>query len=227
VIYGVELEGLEFVFIHGTFAKRKDRSPGTLIVADYKGKSTWEKEFSEKLTQYTGWTHEQTFEWTWSGKNQAINRKLTAKLLAKSLVDPETNPYAHLKHVTLVAHSHGGNVAKEAQKILVKKGWTVDIINIATPQRKDHQSSSGGKGVYLNFYNKNDVIQWFGTDDNYVLRDENNVGELGPRKDPNAQLNKEIDVGTNWFMSSGGHSYHQDPNAQEQILKTVQNYFKK
>lgn len=38
------------------------------------------------------------------------------------------------KHLVLVAHSHGGNVAKQIQKGLESIGWKVDMINIDPPR---------------------------------------------------------------------------------------------
>src|SRR5690606_23623059 len=46
---GRELEGLELVLTHGTWAKRGDRESYSMDVADYGGGSTWEKTFSENI----------------------------------------------------------------------------------------------------------------------------------------------------------------------------------
>lgn len=152
-----------------------------------------------------------------------MNRTITAELLAATIMNPEKNPEAHKKHATLVGHSHGGNVIKEAEKILTKAGWSVDIINMGTPQREDHQSSGSNDGLYLNFYNDNDAVQWYGTDDNYIWRDEGNVGAEGPRIDPNADQNVEIETGDSWIGNNAGHSFHQDKKAQDKIIQTVEN----
>lgn len=145
-------------------------------------------------------------------------------------MNSETNPDADKKHVTLVGHSHGGNINKEVQKTLKKKGWTVDIINIATPQRDDHQTTSdaSSNGVYLNFYSNGDAVQWFGTDDNNVFRDTDNIGPWGTRKDQNADQNFNVGYRANnsmqeWGNSSAGHSYHQDLDAIQFIIEKVQN----
>ncbi len=234
VIDAVEMEGLELVLVHGTWAARNDRPTGMLKKADYKGGSTWKKELGEGIAKATGWSEDQTFEYSWTGTNRAWNRKEAAKTLASKLMDSEINPDADKKHVTLVGHSHGGNVNKEVQKILIKKGWTVDIINISTPQRDDHQSTSDAKsnGVYLNFYSNGDAVQWAGTDDNLVWRDEPNVGPWGPRKDQNADRNISVGSTANnslkeWGGSFAGHSYHQDLDAIQFIINKVEDAFKK
>jgi RHS repeat-associated protein len=128
LIDAFELEGRELVLVHGTFAKRSDRDKGSFLKADYKGGSTWKKELGEGIGEATGWSKDQTYEYSWSGVNKAWNRKAAAKNLAKQLMDENINPDADKKHVTLVGHSHGGNVNKEVQKILKKNGWTVDIM---------------------------------------------------------------------------------------------------
>jgi hypothetical protein len=216
VIDGIELEGLEVVLVHGTWAKRDDRTAGDFSLADYKGGSTWKKQLGKGLASSFGYTENQTYEYSWTGTNKAVNRRGAAIILANKLMDPEQNPYADEKHAVLIGHSHGGNVNKEVQKILKKNGWTVDIVNIATPQRKDHQISEvSSNEVYVNFYSSDDLIQWLGTDDNYIFRDEDNVSNFGPRIDLKANVNKSVDGvlddgATPWFENSGGHSYHQE-----------------
>src|SRR5690554_3634762 len=166
---GRELEGLELVLTHGTFAQREDRKIYSLEKADYKGGSTWERLFSQRVSLATGWNKDSTYEFTWSGENTAEARNRGGEMLAKGLMS-SNNPFAEDKHVTLMGHSHGGNVNKVAKNILEENGWTVDIINIATPQRKDFQQNKTGDGVNLNFYSTGDAVQWFGVDDNYYKK---------------------------------------------------------
>jgi RHS repeat-associated protein len=234
VIDAFEMEGLELVLVHGTWAARSDRKIGMLKKADYKGGSTWKKELGEGLANATGWSKDQTFEYSWSGINKSYNRKQAAKTLASKLMDENTNPDAAKKHVTLVGHSHGGNVNKETQKILKKNGWTVDIINIETPQRQDHKTTfdANKNGVYLNFYYSNDLIQYMGTTDG-AMHDPNNVGNLGERKDQEADRNIILDnvyensESADWWGDSGGHSLHQNRDIINYIIKIVGESFKK
>jgi hypothetical protein len=107
-----------------------------------------------------------------------------------------------------------------------------DIINISTPQRNDHQTTTDAKdnGTYLNFYSNGDLIQWFGTDDNYIFRDEDNIAPKGPRIDQNADANYNVGSNANnsaqeWGNSSAGHSYHQDSDAINFIVDKVKKAF--
>jgi hypothetical protein len=228
IIDAFELEGRELVLVHGTFAKRKDRDKGSLIKADYKGGSTWKKSLGEGIGNALNWSKNQTYEYTWSGANKANNRKQAAQELAKSLMDPDKNPDADKKHVTLVGHSHGGNVNKETEKILIKNGWKVDIINIETPQRSDHQTTnySANNGIYMNFFYTKDIVQYEGTGDfGFDPFKSSKVG--GPRMDKNADINISVDhifensKDADWWMSSGGHSIHKDENVIKFIIEEV------
>lgn len=213
VIDAIEMEGLELVLVHGTWTARNDRKTEALKKADYKGNSTWRKQLGEGIADATGWSADQTFEYSWTGTNKSWNRKQAAKTLAAKLMDTEINPDVNKKHVTLVGHSHGGNVNKEVQNILEKRGWTVDIINIETPQRQDHQTTVSAKdnGVYMNFYYSNDLIQYMGTGDNGHFNADN-VGNYGERFDGNADVNISLDnvydnsKSSDWWGDSFGHS---------------------
>jgi RHS repeat-associated protein len=225
VIDGIELEGLEVVLTHGTFAKRSDKAIFTLHKADYlnhgkDGGSSWERVFSQRLAMSTGWDMDSTFEYSWSGANSKTQRNFAGEKLAEMLMSAE-NLYRDKKHATLIGHSHGGNVNKIAKNILEKNGWTVDIINISTPQRKDFQQNKKGKGLNINFYSDVDLIQWIGVDD---FKGSDNQGALGSRQDPKSNNYKITGIRTlwNWFKNSGGHSLHNDNAAKTKIEATVE-----
>ena len=202
--------------VHGTWAARDDKELYSFNTADYKGGSTWNKKFSEEVASITGWDENSTFEYTWSGNNNSLSRNAGGVNLAAQLMS-DNNPYKDKKHATLIGHSHGGNVNKVAKNILEKDGWTVDIINIATPQRSDHVTGSSGSGTYLNFYNDNDAVQYLGAKPETPI--------TGPRMDASADSNTEIETSKSWFSTSGGHSFHQDPEAQKQMLEVIRNAF--
>lgn len=223
---GRELEGLELVLTHGTFAQREDKKQYSLSKADYKGGSTWEQIFSQRVALATGWNKNSTYEYTWSGENTAEARTKGGEMLAQRLMS-SANPFAKDKHATLLGHSHGGNVDKVAKNILEDNGWTVDLINIATPQRDDFQQNKTGSGLNLNFYSGGDAVQWFGAADNYMMNDRNNAGPAGARIDP-FSYSYEINVADNpfnWFGNSAGHSYHQDYRPQQQMLQIIINAY--
>ncbi|TRW97019.1 hypothetical protein [Flavobacterium gawalongense] len=226
VIDGIEFEGLEFALTHGTFANRKNKPIFSLDLADYKGGSTWEEIFSQRIALASGWNKKSTYEFTWSGANNAKDRVKAGQMLAHRLMSKD-NPYRDAKHATLAGHSHGGNVNKVAKNILEKNGWTVDILNFATPQRKDFQQAKTGNGVNLNFYSKGDAVQWFGAADNYFMNERKNTGPLGARIDP-FSYSYEINVKDNvfkWIDNSAGHSYHQDYKPQQQMLEIIEKVF--
>ncbi len=222
VVAHVELEGLEAVLVHGTWAKRDDKQLFSLDLADYKGGSTWQKSFSQGIASATGWDSKSTFEFTWTGKNSSSDRNTGGEQLAKQLMS-DNNPYRSKKHATLIGHSHGGNVNKVAKNILEKNGWIVDIVNIATPQRSDHTTEREGRYInyyenkYINFYNNNDLVQYSGA--------KPQTSPDGPRLDPKADSNVEIETSNNWFSNSGGHSFHQDSKAQEKMLEEIRKLF--
>ena len=225
---GREFEGLELVLTHGTNAKRDDTKLYSVILADYQGGSTWQKDFSQKLASATGWSPKSTYEYSWSGKNNVPERKMAGEKLAKWLMS-DANPYKDLKHATLVGHSHGGNGNKITKNILEANGWEVDIINIATPQREDFQSDRKGEGLYINFYNNSDIIQVLGK-----IGDGSNDGtgrytssHKKARIDNNAKINAEVSFIKDWFQITFGHSYHQEVNAQNQMIKIVEQEIEK
>ena len=223
VIDGIELEGLEVVLTHGTFAKRDDKALFTLDKADYKGGSTWHRVFSQRLAMATGWDMNSTFEYTWSGANDAEERRAAGVMLAEKLMSTD-NIYRDKKHATLIGHSHGGNVNKVAKNILEDNGWTVDIINISTPQRKDFQQNKKGSGLNINFYSDLDFIQLIGVDTFLLTDDFDNSGPLGERKDPKSDNFKisGANLWVNWLKNAGGHSYHNDSTSQRKMEGIVE-----
>lgn len=227
VLDATELEGLEAVLVHGTWANRDDKAIFSMEKADYKGGSTWDRVFSQRLAIYSGWNSESTYEFTWSGANKSVDRVVGGAMLAHRLMSEE-NPYRDAKHATLIGHSHGGNVNKITKGILEENGWTVDIINISTPQREDFQQTKTGDGINLNFYSGGDLIQWIGTDDGFnSIGEWNSEGPLGSRKDPKS---KNINISganllVNWFGNMAGHSYHNDVMSQRKIEKEVKKEF--
>ena len=217
LIDAVELEGLELVLVHGTWASVEDVHLHTFNLATYKG--TWSQTFGEGIAKAAGWSPEQTYEWNWSGENSGFERRSSANSLIDRLTDPRFNPEIEKHHVTLVGHSHGGNVNKIVKRKLERHGWTVDIINIATPQRNDTQSKRRS-GVYLNFYSTSDAIQWLGS---------GKPGPSGPRKDPFAN-NYHVYPDSHfysydWIMNNMGHSFHNEESGQKQMLPLIQMEF--
>ncbi len=236
VIDAVELEGLEPVFIHGTWSS----------------KETFNQNFTKRMINATGWDESKVAYLSWSGSNTVEARNEAAAVAIAYLTSEENMAYLESKgqamHATIIAHSHGGNVGKLVKETLEEQGWTVDLINISTPQRDDFQTSNKGKGKYLNFYSDVDLIQYVGS--------INSLESLATesRIDPNADKNIEVDnwsrdpyleMGKNipglkagatlidgvfntlkWIFSDGaGHSIH-NSDGQNHIIQETKNEFK-
>jgi hypothetical protein len=104
-------------FIHGTFAKD---APWT------QPDSPFTKKLVENLKEQV------TFEsFTWSGKNSHTARMKAAESLAARLKEQiEKSPHARK---IIIAHSHGGNIALYALKILKEQASNFQLITLATP----------------------------------------------------------------------------------------------
>ena len=166
-VVNIDLDGLEAIMVHGTWAEPQ----------------TWHSTFANNMLKATNWSSVQKgmFYASWSGSNTYGARMEAADKLY-AWITSEKNSLRDKKHATLISHSHGGNVSKIVKNKLEEQGWTVDIINIETPQRVDFQTNKTGDGVYLNFYSNVDLIQFLGTGDN-IITDPYNQGPEGSRKD--------------------------------------------
>lgn len=157
--------------------------------------------------------------WAWNAGNGGAFRYSAAVNMTEWFLS-DKNPYRNLKHATLIGHSHGGNVAKMVKNNLEQQGWVVDLIEIATPQTDEYQTDVTGTGVYLNFYSSSDPVQYLGA---------LSQGTQGPRIDPNAQVNLNMNTEPAYNGAPTlGHSIHQSEAAQAIIVnKTERAYAKK
>ncbi len=238
-IQAVDLDGLEIMFIHGTWSDP----------------TTFNAEFKRNMIQATNWTDlGYHLEVKWSGGNSpdarlAASDKIVEYLTSVDNIEKTWLASGEAFHVTLIAHSHGGNVAKMTKNRLEEMGWTVDLINIETPQREDYQTNKTGKGVYLNFYNSFDLVQFFGTADNFITN-PTNQGPEGSRRDPNAKnigldayrnvnevnghqtiaapaiwLGVGIQNSKDWVSDAAGHSMHENKRSSEQVITETKKAF--
>ncbi len=237
VLDAVELEGLEAVMVHRTFSDP----------------STWNEYFAKNMLKATKWNdiQENMIFAKWSGENSAEARLIGSNKIIQEFILSDENPLKDLKHVTLIGHSHGGNVNKVIKNELEAEGWLVDIVNISTPQRTDFQAKTTGEGIYLNFYSTTDIIQLLGISDN-ILTESNKLTELGgSRIDQKAQYNyflktyeklgnsrqrnsiclpfilftEAVKNSANWIKESGGHSIHVPKHTQDQIIEKTTEHF--
>lgn len=216
-IQAVDLDGAEALFVHGTWSD----------------KTTWEGGFVKNMLRATGWEKIQANAYfgNWSGANKSSSR-IEASNAFFNFLTSDKNPFRDLKHATLIGHSHGGNVNKILRNKLQAAGWTVDILNIETPQRTEFNTPSGGGGVFLNFFHKSDVVQFAGA---FGKR-----WNTGSRKDyaadKNIELPESIPIITpftlipfnsvlQWFQDAGGHSLHNNQLSQRVIINQTQQAF--
>ena len=139
-IQAIDLDGLEAFYVHGTWS-----TPNTFAKLSI---ST-----VNEITKNT-----QGAEFKWSGYNSNKARLKAAMALANHVLkyrDPN-------QPLTLVGHSHGGNVAIMAANILKKRGVQVDnIITINTPVR-EYQLNEEASKKHANIYQHYDPIQGSG-----------------------------------------------------------------
>jgi len=213
-IQAVDFDGLEAMFVHGTFSDP----------------TTWNPKFMKSMLHATKWdkTPNSGYTFKWSGGNNDRARQNAASSMVSWLFS-DKNPLRDLKHATLIGHSHGGNVNKIIKERMEILGWKVDVINIETPQRSDYKGGNygEGKGMYINFYSPNDAVQYMGA--------FGKNGSSGPRIDPNAKINYNLltptcptdnpDAGYTGTAGSLGHSVHNDENAQKVIIDITKRAF--
>ena len=137
-IQPIDLDGLEAFYVHGTWSNP----------------NTFPKITKTTFNEIFGNTEGNRFPW--SGNNSDIARQKAARDLAEHVVknrDPN-------QPLTLVGHSHGGNVAIIAANILDDDfGLSVDnILTINTPVR-EYQLNSNVGARHFNVFHLGDPVQ--------------------------------------------------------------------
>lgn len=160
--------------------------------------------------------------------NDANDRKIAAQNLVNHIVKyREGNNISEDEVITLVGHSHGGNVAIQAAKMLKEQhGLSADLITIATPAYNSKNSSENpmnkpGIDNHVQIYNTIDGVQGglAGEETFYKKeshsRGSNNLGSNG--------ITKNIEVDASEYYGKGewldAHSF--DNNHMEGFLKEV------
>jgi RHS repeat-associated protein len=125
---------------------------------------------------------------SWSGGNYSDLRSKAANELINHVRAARTNADAS-EPITLVGHSHGGNVAIEAINAMVKmdefQGVEINLMTINTPVRKDYQLSeeAGKRTNHVNVYDGKDPVQVKGGNGITILPDNQSsvkgTGEYG------------------------------------------------
>jgi RHS repeat-associated protein len=156
VMDAIELEGLEAYFIHGT------QTPGGMDYRKYVHGEQMDIEVLKSIGETFGnKTTNQVFNWNGCNFDHCRHDGASALVehVLKTKVDGEP--------ITLVGHSHGGNVAIEAANILIRdhniKSTEINIVCINTPAEEDIVLDYNG--VTLAVVNAaDDLVQVVGSD---------------------------------------------------------------
>lgn len=149
----VEIEGLEAFTIHGT-----NSDP-----------STFDKMSDDDVKSlYGNETVNRDFTWP-EGTNDFNNDQDDRTEAAKSLADHVINNLGEGEEITLVGHSHGGNVAIQAVNMIQEKldemgdDRAINLVTIATPAYNgaDDPENPDNTSVtrHTQFFSENDAVQ--------------------------------------------------------------------
>ena len=149
-----------------------DGKKGVLVHGTWSDGSTW-KDISglQKATKNLFNDGNIKYGFTWSGGNYREYRTDAAKNLVSLLkIGVELGEFSAKEPITLIGHSHGGNVIIEAVNLMMKdpafKDIKINILTINTPVRPDYQlSKTAQKRVnHVNVYDPSDPVQSHGGD---------------------------------------------------------------
>jgi len=212
-IQAVDLDGLEAFFVHGTLSNSRrwtenSKTIPTLI----------------RLTNNKSYNAD--FNWKASLTNNETDRTIAAKQLALYVIAH------HVKgeEITLIGHSHGGNVSIQAADIIYNiTGQKVNIITIGTPayngtddkeNPKNHVGINDHKALWNNI---DGVSGGLAGDDNYTNSSKTDNIEI----DVDLHYKKETIIKDRWGQKStmttynkiGAHSF--DVEHPEVIDKAI------
>jgi RHS repeat-associated protein len=186
VINAIELEGLEAFFVTGTTSTNKrwaypndqTKRDETLIkgLMKYTRNSVFDDNFNWNREVFSGKYDGEGYPKMRSLnyiKNDQNDRKSAAMDLAKHImdvrltrgidfIDENGNRVYGKEPITLIAHSHGGNVAIQAATMLYgKHGLSIDLITISTPTYKgtaEDPANNPGIRSHLAIFNNIDGV---------------------------------------------------------------------
>jgi len=172
--------GRTVFLIHGTWLTNLDNWAGRgepIFSATYKA-------FGAKGRPYE--------EFGWSGGNYRGHRTAAAHLLIRRIRVERARVNADARiPITLVGHSHGGNVAIEAINMMVSgeyrdefRGVRMNLMTLNTPRRRDYQLTPEARlrTKHIHVFNRRDIVQVFGGNWIVVRRDRAHIrgwGEYG------------------------------------------------
>ncbi|WP_082116673.1 RHS repeat domain-containing protein [Kiritimatiella glycovorans] len=135
-LFGVDPTGLLTVFVHGTYSDSSTFNQAT--------RNIYAETFNDQ--------NQISFEW--SGMNNTLARKIAGRRLAGNINEYRTQ-YPN-EPITIVSHSHGGNVAFEASK----RAGIDNLVTLGTPARTfTHNPNESNIGEWYNVYSHGDKVQ--------------------------------------------------------------------
>ena len=146
-----EPNGKQAVAIHGTWSDQ----------------NTWQdKSGINTYTTKRFGNSKHDYDFSWSGGNYTKDRTAAAlKLISYIRKYRKAHSLTSSEPITLVGHSHGGNVAIETANLMVNMaefdGIKINLLTINTPVRDDYQLSSSAlkRVTHINVYDPKDPIQ--------------------------------------------------------------------
>jgi hypothetical protein len=179
-IQAVDLDGKEAFFIHGTASNPQ----------------SWSTQLTNFITKNLTNNIHSDATFSWESRNGYLNnetsRKNAAFDLVTHIIDYRQKNNITNEEITLIGHSHGGNVAIQAAHYLNDiYGITVNIVNFNTPAyngSKDPENPQVGYGInqLVHYWTKQDgVAGGLAGDDKYkdgVRTDVTNVELNNPLK---------------------------------------------
>lgn len=131
--------------IHGTWAEDEDWW-------------RWPSDFPRHIDSITSDFYKGDNPFRWSGANTPEGREDGARKLIRWL---KTHP---AERVTLIAHSHGGNVVFKATEIVAQGEIKIaKLILLGTPIQDDYEPNLSVIDIIHNVYSEDDTVQWLGT----------------------------------------------------------------
>ena len=186
-------DGKQVIAVHGTFSSN----------------GTWkDKAGINRYAHKTFGNNSYNYGFKWSGGNYASMRTTAAKQLVQYAI-VERKRLSHKEPLTIVGHSHGGNVGIEAINLMVNMpefdGVQINLLTINTPVRSDYQLSKKAlqRVNHINVYDSKDPVQINGGNINHpeefnIYKEPNLldgfVGEYGPAGRVFKSANKNISV---------------------------------
>ena len=185
-------DGRQVIAVHGTFSDNR----------------TWkDKAGINRYTHKTFGNNTYNYGFNWSGGNYASMRTTAAKKLVQYAIDARKT-LSYKEPLTIVGHSHGGNVGIEAINMMVNMpefdGVQINLLTINTPVRNDYQLSEKSlqRVTHINVYDSKDPVQVSGGNMNHpelnIYKESNLidgfVGEYGPAGRVFKNANKNISV---------------------------------